>query len=189
MNFLYKYRILLIVFLSLFIFSCENPFNPGITIKPNDPITNGYPPNSPDNVLRNLSLAYNQKDIDLYKSCLSKSFRFQIIGSDVQTIGVDWWGFEQEVEYHTNLFSKGSSNGLFNSPDNILLNLEIPPQTTWINDNQIGHENWIIISCPFFLHLYYNDTTDISATGYARFYLKQEDGRWVIAIWVDESIV
>ena len=147
----------------MFLLSCENPFNPGIFNKPDDPVVNGYPPDSPDNVLRNLTLAYNQKDIELYKSCLSKSFRFQIMNSDVHTIGVDWWGFEQEVEYHVNLFTKGSSNGLFNSPDNILLNLEIPPQTSWINDNQVGHENWIIISCPFYLHLYYNDSTDITA--------------------------
>ncbi|HPY95835.1 MAG TPA: hypothetical protein PL063_01335 [Candidatus Cloacimonadota bacterium] len=189
MNLHYKITTAIVLFIALFTLSCENPFNPGIENKQNNPETLGYPPTTPDNVLRNLTLAYNQKDIELYKSCLSKSFRFQILNSDISAVGVDWWGFEQEVEYHTNLFSKGSSDGSFASPDNILLTLEIPPQSSWINDNQIGHENWVIILCPFYLHLYYNYSSDITAIGYARFYLKQEAGRWVIAIWVDESIV
>lgn len=189
MNSLSKVSIIIILIVSLFAISCKNPFNPGIINKSSGSELGGYPPDSPDNVLRNLALAYNHKDINLYKSCLSESFRFQIKNSDIGTVGVDWWGFEQEIEYHNNLFNKGSSDGSFGPPDNIFLNLEIPPQSAWQYNNQIGHENWVIISCPFYLHLYYNFTADITASGYARFYLKQEDGHWVIAIWVDESIV
>ncbi len=187
MNFLYKYSKYFFLLMLFVIVSCQNPFNPGI--KDNDSSSNiyVYPPNSPDNVLRNLSAAYNQKDIEMYKACLSSSFRFQILSTDVNTIGVDWWGFEQEVEYHKNLFSRGSSTGL-SSPDNITLNLEIPPQSAWVNDNQVGHENWIIIACPFYLSLQYTNFLGRSAFGYARFYMKMEDGRWVIAIWVDESV-
>lgn len=187
MNLLSRFQFIIIFCLSLIILSCDNPFNPDLNNHDNEQLSYVYKPDSPDNVLRNLIAAYNQKDISIYKSCLSTSFRFQVSNEDVPTIGVDWWGYEQEVDYHKNLFSKGSSDGSFPVPDNIMLNLEIPPQSSWQNDIQEGHENWIIISCPFYLHLYYNNSTDITANGFARFYLKHEDGNWVIAIWVDES--
>jgi len=178
---------IILLSISLFILSCENPFNPVLNHNNTEQPAYVYKPDSPDNVLRNLIAAYNQKDLNIYKSCLSSSFRFQVASEDVPAIGQDWWGYEQEVDYHKNLFSKGSSDGIFPVPDNIMLNLEIPPQSAWQEDLQTGHENWVIISCPFYLHLYYNNSTDFTASGFARFYLKMEDGKWVIAIWVDES--
>jgi hypothetical protein len=184
MRFLHR----LIVLSSLFfLLACSNPFNPDIS-KNND-ITRDYvyTPNTPDNVLRNLMLAYNQKDLELYKNCLDESFRFQVLSNQAPEIGFDWWGFEQEIEYHKNLFNNGSSDGKFNSPTNIHLNLEIPPSTMWYMDNQVGHEDWVIISCPFYLQLSFSNYPDIVASGFARFHLKETKGRWYIAIWVDES--
>lgn len=185
MSFPSKFIILLLI-ISL-ITACSNPFNPGFSDNETDIVEYIYNPGYPENVLKNLVEAYNQKDLNIYKKCLSKSFRFQVLTTDVPEIGIDWWGYEQEVDYHNNLFGKGSSDGSIPAPDNIVLNLEIPPQSSWIQDSQVGHENWIIIACPFTLQLFYSSNTDISAYGFARFYLKQEDGHWVIALWVDES--
>lgn len=185
MRFLHKS--IYIFSLSLFLLSaCSNPFNPGL-IDNNLNRTFVYMPDSPDNVLRNLMLAYNQKDIDLYKNCLDKSFRFQVKSQQSPEIGQDWWGYEQEIEFHKNLFSNGSSDGKYSSPTNIYLNLEIPPSSMWEKDTQIGHENRVIISCPFYLQLSFKNHPDIVASGFARFHLKQTDGRWYIVIWVDES--
>lgn len=174
------------IFIIISISGCSNPFNPSLK-EHNDYRDSIYSPDSPENVLRNLMLAYNQKDIDLYKSCLDKEFRFHVVSQQAPEIGQDWWGYEQEIEFHNNLFSKGSSDGRHSAPNNIFLNLEIPPASLWQKDNQVGHENWIIISCPFYLQLSYSGRTDIVANGFAKFHLKPSQGKWHIAIWVDES--
>ncbi len=183
----FRYKLYFLIIIIILIFGCSNPFNPGFSQNRNVSVEYVYKPTTPENVLKNLIEAYNQKDLNIYKNCLSDSFRFQLKTSDIPEIGIDWWGYEQEVEYHNNLFGKGSSDGSFPSPDNIVLTLEIPPQSNWENDTQTGHEKWVIIACPFYLHLFYSNQTDISASGFARFYLKQENDQWVIAMWVDES--
>ncbi|MCL2064569.1 MAG: hypothetical protein FWG98_09405 [Candidatus Cloacimonetes bacterium] len=172
----------------LMIVSCINPFNPGLEKgKENSDFV--YTPDTPDNVLRNLMQSYNQKSIEMFKDVLDVDFRFHVLSQHAPEIGQDWWGYEQEIEYHNNLFSRGSSDGRLMSPTNIFLNLEIPPQHLWQMDNQIGHENWIIIACPFYLHLSYISGSDMTASGFARFHLKPLNGRWYIAIWIDESYI
>ena len=133
--------------------------------------------------------AYNQKSIELYKDCLDEDFRFDVLSQHAPEIGFDWWGYEQEIEFHTNLFSRGSSDGSYVSPNSIILNLDIPPSDFWQLDNQIGQENWVIISTHFSLHLSYLSGNSITATGFARFHLKPKNERWYIAIWVDESYI
>ncbi len=177
----------------LFILSCSNnPFNPKTIRIAEDNPTN----NTPLNVLKNLEKAYNQQDIELYKSCLSPSFRFEIISSEAEEIGIDmnndgvkdnWWDYQQEITYSENLFKKGSTDGSLQAPSNINLVLTIPPESSWIKDNESGHENWIIIPCYFNLKLSYYNSADYPSSGFARFYLKPENGNWVIAIWRDES--
>jgi len=174
------------ILISALFSSCINPFNPGIEGGRDLSI---YANDTPDNVLRNLMLSYNQKSIDLFKDTLDKDFRFHVLSQQAPEIGQDWWGYEQEIDFHSNLFSRGSSDGRLSSPSNILLNLEIPPPHLWVLDNQVGHENWVIISCPFYLYLSYVSGPDISAAGFARFHLKPLNDRWYIAIWIDESYI
>ena len=171
-----------------FLSSCINPFNPNIKSGENEK-NEWFSPVTPDNVLKNLMLAYNQKSIDLYKDSLDIDFRFYVLSQQAPEIGQDWWGYEQEIEYHTNLFSKGSTDGRYLSPNNISLHLEIPPAEMWQLDNQMGHENWIIIACHFYLQLNYLSGNNITASGYARFHLRPMNDRWYIAIWIDESYI
>jgi len=176
-----------LTFLVILLFtSCINPFNPDIKRNENSA---GHDQSTPDNVLKNLMDAYNQKSIELYKDCLDKDFRFHVLSQHAPEIGQDWWGYEQEIEYHVNLFSKGSSDGRHLSPDNIFLHLEISPQHLWQIDNQVGHENWVIISCHFTLQLSYVSGNNITAVGHARFHLRPINDRWYIAIWIDESFI
>ncbi len=173
------------------IMGCDNPFNPS-TNNNNDPaiIQN----TTIDNLLKNLEDAYSRKDLDLYKYCLADDFKFQLISSEVTDIGVDVdgdgipdneWGFQQEIEYHKNLFETGSSDGQYPPPDEI--ELRFGGQPIIDDDSEVGHEGWKIVSTYFTLNLKFYDSTNISALGYARFYVKVVDEEWKIAIWRDES--
>ena len=133
MNTLSKVRfcaVILTILSTLFTFGCKNPFNPkqsSLSVH-----TSWLPNNSAENVLKNLENAYNRKDLDLYTSILDKNFHFELISSEAPEInaGIDldedgypdsWWGYQTEVEYHTNLFRDGSTDGRFPPPDEILL--------------------------------------------------------------------
>lgn len=184
---------LIVMLAALMLMSCQNPFRPPLIDNSNDQIRN----RTPVEVLQNLERSYRERNINIYKSVLAPDFRFELISSEVSQIGVDingdgirdsWWGFDEEVAYTTNLFVNGSSDGLYPSPDELSLRLQIPPEENWENDPEIGHENWIVIPCMFNLTLTYHATnSSIAASGVARFYLRPSENRWYIAIWRDES--
>lgn len=177
----------------LLLMSCSNPFRPRLRDESRAVVYN----RTPVEVLENLEQAYLQKNINLYKQLLSSDFRFELISSEISTIGIDinndgikdsWWGFEQEIEMTNNLFNIGSSDGVYPPPEQISLRLQIPPTEFWEKDPQIGHEDWIVIPCTFDLQLSFTTiSSSLGATGTARFYLKPVDGLWYIAIWRDES--
>lgn len=184
-----KYVFLLIVV--LLIMGCENPFNP-VSNPVDQPTT--FANETPEDILKNLEDAYGQKNLDLYKYCLAEDFRFQLISSEVNEIGIDIdndgysddeWGFQQEIKYHENLFETGSSDGQYPPPDQI--DLRFGGEAYIDDDTEDGHDGWKIVSSYFTLNLSFNDSTNLSALGYARFYLKPVDGEWKIAIWRDES--
>ncbi|HNX01443.1 MAG TPA: hypothetical protein PLE74_03960 [Candidatus Cloacimonadota bacterium] len=199
---MFRYIVIFTSILLILMTGCQNIFSPKTVSNLQN---EAYPNTSPDLVLKNLELAYRQKDIELYKKCLDQeSFRFELISSEVQEInaGVDvdhdgitdsWWGYQREIEYHQNLFRNGSSDQQYPSPDQIYLNLTIPSQDQWELDNQTGHEGWIIIACLFDLTLSFSaSNSNLSANGSARFYLKPVAdshgvNHWYIAIWRDES--
>jgi len=162
-----------------------------------DQHTNNQINTTPVALLQTLEQSYRLKNITLFKSCLASDFRFELLQAEVSLIGIDvngdgfkddWWGYEQEVEYHTNMFQEGSSDGLIPPPDQINLRLQIPPSDQWESDPEVGHEAWLIIPCLFDLQLVYTSSnSSITSNGVARFYLKPIQGRWFIAVWRDES--
>jgi len=196
MNILYKNLKLTMILFTLFTLSCENPFNPK---QESNVVNDGYLPNDiPENILKNLENAYNRKDIELYKLCLSGDFRFELISSEASEInsGVDldddgladsWWGYQQEVDYHTNLFREGSTDGRFPPPDEVVLVITRPPVELWQDDDEVGHEGWKVVTCGFDLTLKFFNFQNQHASGYATFYLKPQNDKWYIAIWRDES--
>lgn len=191
-----RFKLILILILSaLFLSSCTNPFHPRLSFNDDNILTN----DSPMAVLLSLEQSYKQKNIRMFENCLAPDFRFELLSTEVSTIGIDWnndgikdswWGYNQEVEYHTNLFIEGSSDGSFPPPDQIFLNFQIPTQDQWEADPQVGHEEWIIIPCLFDLQLVYTSSnSSLSSNGVARFYLKPINNRWYIAVWRDESFI
>ncbi|NLO10900.1 MAG: hypothetical protein GX122_00495 [Candidatus Cloacimonetes bacterium] len=186
---------ILILAISLLLSGCWNPFRPALVDESSDLIHN----RSPIELLQNLERSYRERNINIYKSLLAPDFRFELISSEVGQIGLDvngdgirdsWWGFDEEVMMTDNLFNHGSSDGLYDSPDQISLRLHIPPEENWEKDPEVGHEDWIVIACNFDLSLQYiTSNTIINAGGVARFYFKPMDNRWYIAVWRDESFI
>ncbi len=182
-----------LLILMLLLGSCDNPFRPPLEY---DLIT-GLNNKTPQALLETLQRAYQDKNIKLYRKLLAPDFRFELLAAEVSQIGVDvngdgirdsWWNYEQEVEYTENLFTNGSSDGQYPPPDQIVLRLQIPPENLWDVDPEVGHEDWIVIPCVFDLQLtYLASNTALSASGIARFYLRQIGEGWYIAIWRDES--
>jgi hypothetical protein len=177
----------------LILTGCTNPFRPKLRHEE----TTGVSNKTPIDVLNNLELAYTQKNLELYKSVLAEDFRFELISSEVDLIGIDvnndgitdsWWGLEKELEFTDNLFNFGSSDGTYPPPDQIVLRLNVPPQELWELDPEVGHENWVVIPCGFDLQLQFNTiSSSLAASGIARFYLRPQNNRWQIVIWRDES--
>ncbi len=177
----------------LFTAGCDSPFNPDMR-KPMETVTNPIAV-SPEIALQNLQNAYNTQNIDLYKQCLSESFTFVLVSSESTEIGIDmdgdglkddWWGYDEEVEYHENLFVYGSSDGRTPPPYNISLTLQVPPDSIW-SYSQIDDETYnLIIPCYFDLRLSY-ESSEIVSNGYARFFLTEDEGVWKITRWQDES--
>ncbi|HNX38545.1 MAG TPA: hypothetical protein PL124_10435 [Candidatus Cloacimonadota bacterium] len=186
-------RILALALLAVLLGSCRNPFRPQLVYE----LDSGLHNSTPKELLESLQRAYQDKNIKLYKKLLTPDFRFELLAAEVSQIGTDvngdgirdsWWNYEQEIEYTENLFTNGSTDGVYPPPDQIQLRLQIPPENLWDIDPEVGHEDWIVIPCVFDLVLsYLSSNTTISASGVARFYLRQIGNGWYIAIWRDES--
>lgn len=188
-------KLLPILFSALLLFSCQNPFRPSLRDHSSTEILN----RSPDELLQNLEKAYQEKNINIFKQLLHKDYRFELLQSEYNSIGVDmdgdglrdsWWGFDQEIELTRNMFERGSSDGSLPVADKIDLRLQIPPSELWESDPTDGREDWLIVPCYFDLTLtYYSSNSSYVANGVARFYLVEEAGRWYIMIWRDESLL
>ena len=120
---------LLLLSAMLVLTSCWNPFRPHMEDHSDTTIQN----RTPREVLENLELSYKERNINIYQDLLSPDFRFELISSEVNQIGVDvngdglrddWWGYDQEILYTQNLFTKGSSDGSLPPPDELILSTD-----------------------------------------------------------------
>jgi hypothetical protein len=185
----------LLLFLLLFIGACNNPFRPPLIDTSSDELLN----RSPEELLKNLEKAYKEKNINIFRNLLHPDYRFELLSSEYQQIGIDmdgdgrrdsWWGYDHEIEITRNMFERGSSDGSFPVADAIELRLQIPPQEMWERDPADGMEDYIVIPCYFDLILSYQQSnSSYVANGVARFYLAEVDGQWKIIIWRDESLL
>jgi hypothetical protein len=188
-------KLLLILLITIILGSCQNPFRPELRDNSSASILN----RNPEELLRNLEKAYQEKNINIFKQLLHEDYRFEMLQSEVNSIGIDmdgdgirdsWWDRDKEIEITENMFISGSSDGNFPVADKIELRLQIPPQELWELDPAEGREDWIIIPCYFDLTLtYYSSNSSYVANGIARFYVVEEGGRWFIRIWRDESLL
>ncbi|MCB5259337.1 MAG: hypothetical protein PHY41_02785 [Candidatus Cloacimonetes bacterium] len=184
---------LLLLIIIIIVSACKNPFRPPLI----DTSTSIVRNRSPEELLQNLEKSYREKNINVFRQLLHKDYRFELLSSEYQQIGIDmdgdgikdsWWGYDYEVEITKNMFELGSSDGIMPVAKSIELRLQIPPQELWEQDPADGREDWIVIPCYFDLILSYgNSGSSYIANGVARFYLVEESGGWKIIIWRDES--
>ncbi len=184
-----------IILFAILVSSCTNPFRPALR----DSSSAGVNNREPLELLMNLEKAYQEKNINLFKELLHPQYRFELLQSEYSTIGIDmdgdgirdsWWGYDEEIELHKNMFKSGSSDGSYPAPDKIDLRLQVPLEELWEKDPAEGREYWVIVPCYFSLSLvFYSSNSSYAANGVARFYLCEENGRWYIRIWRDESLL
>ena len=60
--------------------------------------------NVPENLIRNLELAYTKRDIDAFDELLAPEFVFRFQPGDARELGRDSWGREEEIQSTRNLF-------------------------------------------------------------------------------------
>jgi hypothetical protein len=195
---MYSKLAVLIILLTLLLSGCsENPFNPETMDV--DIATTNYDFSTKSSVIENLVRSYEQLNVELFKQCLADSFRFELIAQDADEIGIDmdgdgikdsWWGYQQEVRYHENLFENGSSDNTFPPPDQITLEIPVD-QIEWKTDSEYEEEGYVYKDVRFSLLLQYSGGQTFNSNGYVRFYLKNEgtdeEPWWSIIIWRDSS--
>lgn len=118
-------------------------------------------PTTPENVIRNVELSYNNKDVKKYLECLSNDFEFQSVKAGI-------WHEKEEKQIHTQLF---------HDADEIKLNLTGKVIT-------YEHEKLCLLPRSYSLILKYDSAFTEESFGEVVFYLcKQGDGTWKIIRW------
>ena len=83
---------------------CSNIFAPEQREPEDRPLTPTKPQTSPDSVLFNFESALNHKDLEVYKRCLHRDFRFidpHLSATDVNAL----YGYDDEIAIIRNMFS------------------------------------------------------------------------------------
>ncbi len=151
-----------------FLVSCINPFAP----KLNDEIGSAGDLISDlktvDGVFQNLQYAYTFKDTTIYGELISRGFSFSFRDYE---LGVDIsWGRDEEMKV---------TNGLFHNTERIDL--------IWNNIVAISSDSVNIIR-SFNLTITFNPTDIIFVDGRVNLDLrKNEEQKWQIVNWIDES--
>ena len=143
---------------TLFLLTCSNPIT--------SPNKGDYlPPTSPENVLSNLEVAYNAKDLEGYLECLSEDFSFY-------SPKVGGWDKEVEEGIHGRLFKETKSIDLRLMGESI------------IEDNPVGEGKRYLLPRSYRLVLVHSSGLSEEASGRVMFYLRQEEGGlWKIINW------
>lgn len=124
--------------------------------------------NTVDGVFQNFQYAYTFKDTLIYSKLLNNNFTF---GYRDYELGVDYsWGKEEEMRV---------TNGLFQNTQRLDL--------TWNNIVTMTSDSTHIVR-SFNLSITFNPTDIIFIDGKVNLSLaKNEEGKWKIIQWIDES--
>jgi hypothetical protein len=163
------------IFLSgllLLFFSCFNPFAPKLE---NEPGQDNFitAQSTPEELFQNFSYAYTFRDSVLYADLLDSAFTFEFFDPNFGESGAfESWGRDVEMQ---------TTNGLFRTFD--------ASELTWLGTiyTETISEHQEIIYRNFRLTLVGN-SLNFSVQGYGIFtFRKNDDGKWRILRWVDES--
>ncbi|MGP8330476.1 MAG: hypothetical protein ACT6FF_09205 [Methanosarcinaceae archaeon] len=157
----FKYPVIALVLLLIFS-QCSQQ-------KPFQPIENYRDLKTAENVIFNLSKAYNEQNTEKYLACLAEDFK--------STSGKEHWDKKEEREIHTNMFS-GKNKAK-------KINLELPG--IQVSTDHLP-ENFLRLTCHYLLSLTYQDNFTDEAQGQIRFYLKKDEhDSWKIYEWCEQN--
>lgn len=144
----------------MFQLNCSKPSQPEEQTK--------YPlRTTPENVLINLELAYNEQNYEKYLVCLAEDFRFY--STDLGS-----WDKEEEERIHRNMF-----NGTKRA-DKVVLKISGNDN---FEDELPEHEGWHILPRTYHLTVVAGSIGEQTATGSVVFYLRKENDLWHIVEW------
>jgi len=175
----------LCVAVAAFYTGCENPFNPTVGMSFDDEAGEAFDPTTPQRVLDNLVVAYQEMDIDRYMACLdTNDFTFKFDPSepgleallDAQGIvNNEWYRTEEWLATQALFAEVRGVNG------SISVALTGAPPHQWSGDPS---GNTVEIQRAYQLEVR-PFQTDVAGTAFFR--LRQNEyGNWVIVEWQDK---
>ena len=163
------------VLITLLLFSCNNPFK---TRKPKEPDQQGgkalKPATSPENVLYNLRVSFENMSIQDYLDVYSEDFVFNPDPDDSIKYEEDFrdgWGFEKE-----NIFAENFLQRIVTSE------IQVYPNYVYKPGQDMYEYNYSIFVFPADSV----KTETIKVKGYAWIYFKEnEEKKWKVYKWVE----
>ena len=153
----------------IFICGCVNPFAPKLDKELNPDGTLISDQKTVEGVFENLQISYTFADTTIYGALLSPDFTFSFIDYNLGGVSVTW-GREEEMR---------ATHGLFKNSQRLDL--------IWNNIIAVNSDSTNIIR-SFNLTVTFNPTSIDFAEGKVNLTLrKNEDEKWQITRWVDES--
>ncbi|MBN1293261.1 MAG: hypothetical protein JXB48_15590 [Candidatus Latescibacteria bacterium] len=163
--------------------SCNNPFKTRTPVEP--PSGGGVaikPANSPENVLYNMKIAFNNYSIQDYLDVFSEDFVFAPDTEDsiaYEDRFITSWDKNRESEFATNLFTKIRSDSLVDRSVEIILS-----SYEYKSGNDMYEYSYVIEQK--------DETAEIPVVtlrGRAWLYLREyPDGKWYIYMWLDRKV-
>jgi len=138
-------------------------------------------PDRPENVIANLVLAYQHRDIEAYERLLAPEFVFRFQPGDVAEIGRASWGRDEDIRATRRLFASDKVCGI-----EITLTWDpaVPAREPGLEHTMLVRVTAMVLEvteCGGIAHRVDND--------YQYFYLRREDGEeptgWMIVEWRD----
>ena len=168
----WHFRFFMLVFAAGLHLSCINPFAPKLDEQPgeNNLITLQK---SPEEVLQNFRYAYTFRDSLLYADLLDSSFTFEYFDASIGESGAfQSWG--RDIDLRT-------TGGLFRAFDGIeLIWLNTIYQASISDVEEMLYRNFRLTLV--------GSELNVTLQGYAIFTFRlNDDGKWRIKRWVDES--
>lgn len=178
-----RVRAILVLGLAGLIFSgCQNPFSSRKPEKPLGQTGSWEFPSTPNTVLKNLGLAYNEKILTNYETCFSSDFQFEVDYFLTGQFGSRTWNRDIELTTASKIYSTYTKYS-----DSIQYLVAIFPSADLPDDIQqdtiaILYRSYELLQ----MHSQSEPETTV-VTGVATFHLRQENySFWLITKWFDQ---
>jgi hypothetical protein len=144
-------------------------------------------PTTPEKVLNNLKLAFDDENIEYYRNCLNDNY-FYVSRSEVDTLDIRW-SKSEDVQIVEKVM-KGSSKFVFNAVQNAQIEEygkncpNIPVGATVVDEHP--NEMWLVINYTVDMEIFTKSFGDINVHQFMEFkFVKDAEGLYSIIQWND----